>query len=142
MRVAMPRKDISSYFENMANVFSSREWAHIHAGSTDQEKMKRFYLLWAMKESFVKAIGTGLYTDPSRLECTANAIYQDGQLQPCQFLVMDPFPSEETEQETGAVVSVCVAAPSLATEQYQAFMPRDPGPLPQTCSLSINQFHF
>lgn len=35
----------------------------------ESTKLTNFFYLWTMKESFVKAIGTGMYTEPQTLEC-------------------------------------------------------------------------
>lgn len=44
------------------------EWQTIYEGSTESERFDRFYRQWALKEAFIKAIGSGLAFSPKRIE--------------------------------------------------------------------------
>ncbi len=55
-------KTNSEMFENLVKIFSIKEWEYI------DNSVEKFFHLWTIKESFVKCIGTGLYTEPQFLE--------------------------------------------------------------------------
>ena len=73
------RKNVQDFFRLMTRKFTSEEWNYIrgHGGQqqqlrqlsplSDQEQLARFYRLWCLKESFVKAEGSGLQWDLERL---------------------------------------------------------------------------
>jgi len=46
----------------------------------ENEALSRFYLIWTIKEAYIKAIGLGLGFDPSRIEydMRANTVAVDG----------------------------------------------------------------
>ncbi len=93
---------IPEFFRIMTRQFTSDEWRQIKAGSetsdaepeVQQQQLGRFYRFWCLKESFVKAIGTGLGWDLQRLSfqlgsdklCenseveTGSQLYVDGRL--------------------------------------------------------------
>ena len=56
-------KDVGRFFDDMASCFTPNEWALIRARSTDGERLRQFFTLWALKESFIKAVGIGLGFD-------------------------------------------------------------------------------
>lgn len=66
MKVQPSNRNVSvrDMLENLRCIFDTREWAYIQSGTDDQGKLKRFYQLWTAKESYVKCLGTGLYTEP------------------------------------------------------------------------------
>lgn len=55
-------KELSEFFRLMNRQFTSSEWLTIKQG-TESEKIKMFTRNWCLKESYVKAIGTGLNLD-------------------------------------------------------------------------------
>lgn len=55
-------KSLNDFFKLMHRNFHINEWAYINKG-TDMEKINSFYRLWCLKESYVKATGTGLTID-------------------------------------------------------------------------------
>ena len=48
------------FFALMQSKFSTSEWSSIRSRRTEAEKMRAFYRHWCLKESYVKAIGTGV----------------------------------------------------------------------------------
>ncbi|XP_050545503.1 L-aminoadipate-semialdehyde dehydrogenase-phosphopantetheinyl transferase [Daktulosphaira vitifoliae] len=52
-------KSLSEFFRLMHRNFSLKEWDYINNG-TEKQKINTFYRFWCLKESYVKAIGTGL----------------------------------------------------------------------------------
>ena len=60
MNVVRNQGETSRFFKLMRSKFSDEEWKVILAPTEDADKMKRFYRYWCLKESYVKAIGTGI----------------------------------------------------------------------------------
>jgi len=60
MNVVRNQGETSRFFKLMRSKFSDEEWKLILAPNEDVDKMKRFYRYWCLKESYVKAIGTGI----------------------------------------------------------------------------------
>lgn len=70
-RVRLERdKPIQRYFETMARIFSDQEWSYIQGDRDeqlrDEDRLFRFHRVWALKESLVKADGSGITTDLRR----------------------------------------------------------------------------
>ena len=55
----------------IAGKFSAAEQAFIHGKPSPVERLSAFYRLWALKESYVKALGDGLGFDLKRIEVRA-----------------------------------------------------------------------
>lgn len=51
----------------MKNNFTKQEWATIKAPETEAMRLQQFYRHWALKESYLKAIGKGLSVEPIRV---------------------------------------------------------------------------
>lgn len=51
-----------------ADVFTSAEWAKISSYDKYSDRARSLYLHWALKEAYVKAVGTGLVTDLTAVE--------------------------------------------------------------------------
>jgi len=91
MSYDVPRgsKSIDDFFRMMNSSFTPREWAQIKIHEkAEMEDLKRFYQLWSLKESYIKAIGVGIgfglqrvsFTlDDKQLPCTA-LLHVDGEL--------------------------------------------------------------
>ncbi|KAL0134688.1 hypothetical protein PUN28_001461 [Cardiocondyla obscurior] len=56
-------KNISDFFRLMNKHFSTAEWDEIRSGKSEVEQMSMFYRHWALKESYVKALGVGVFVD-------------------------------------------------------------------------------
>ena len=52
--------DIPSFFKLMKGQFVEGEWKYIHNFENEWTKLKAFYRLWCLKESYVKAVGVGI----------------------------------------------------------------------------------
>lgn len=61
-------KQLSEFFRLMSRQFSPYEWGTIRSGATEREQMTLFNRHWALKESYVKATGTGIVVDLQNLE--------------------------------------------------------------------------
>jgi len=67
MEYEFPRgsNTLGEFFQTMRSSFTDDEWSAIRKGaSTDEalamEHLKRFYVFWSLKESYIKAIGIGI----------------------------------------------------------------------------------
>ncbi|ORX85622.1 4'-phosphopantetheinyl transferase [Basidiobolus meristosporus CBS 931.73] len=68
VQVKPPSEPLEKYFEAFTELFSDFEWKNIRAGNSTEDMLMRFFRHWSLKESFVKAIGTGLSFDLNRVE--------------------------------------------------------------------------
>lgn len=59
-------KSLNEFFRLMHRNFHTDEWAYINEGN-DVKKTNSFFRLWCLKESYVKATGTGLTIDLKNL---------------------------------------------------------------------------
>lgn len=56
-----PEKEtVPEFIQNFSSYFSSLEWDNIVKSGSDDEILLEFYRYWCVKESFVKAVGTGV----------------------------------------------------------------------------------
>lgn len=53
-------KNLEDFFRIMTKHFSQHEWATIRGENTEKQKIAMFCRHWALKESYVKAIGVGI----------------------------------------------------------------------------------
>lgn len=60
-------KSISDFFSLMRRQFTPQEWNFIELPGLEKDKLERFYRLWCLKESYVKAIGIGIGYSLQRL---------------------------------------------------------------------------
>ncbi|KAM7286804.1 L-aminoadipate-semialdehyde dehydrogenase-phosphopantetheinyl transferase isoform X5 [Ixodes scapularis] len=60
-------KTVGEFFSLMRRQFTPGEWRFIEGPGTERDLLRRFYRLWSLKESFVKAEGVGLGIDLQRL---------------------------------------------------------------------------
>jgi 4'-phosphopantetheinyl transferase len=67
--------------------FTQNEQNYIFGGNGEEEKNKRFFKLWTMKESYLKMTGEGITFSPARIEIdlSLNKVFRDGILQPCNL---------------------------------------------------------
>lgn len=91
-------KNLNEFFRLMSRQFSAFEWGTIKSGCTELEQMAMFNRHWALKESYVKATGTGIVVDLQSLEfrvktrdlsedyyVTDTALFISGVAQPWKF---------------------------------------------------------
>ncbi|XP_071087387.1 L-aminoadipate-semialdehyde dehydrogenase-phosphopantetheinyl transferase-like [Haliotis cracherodii] len=62
------RKDIRKFFSTLRRQLTEQEWLTVERQEGDRDKMAMFYRFWCLKESYVKAIGTGIGFEVSRLD--------------------------------------------------------------------------
>ncbi|KAM9359464.1 L-aminoadipate-semialdehyde dehydrogenase-phosphopantetheinyl transferase [Symphorus nematophorus] len=69
MKTAMPgSSSVPEFFRIMTRQFTAYEWSVIQSAGSEQQQLAAFYRHWALKESFIKAIGTGLGFNLQRVE--------------------------------------------------------------------------
>ncbi|CAL8336024.1 unnamed protein product, partial [Boreogadus saida] len=69
MKTTMPgSSSVSEFFRIMTRQFTEYEWSVIQSSGSERQQLAAFYRHWALKESFIKAIGTGLGFNLQRAE--------------------------------------------------------------------------
>ncbi|XP_067364712.1 L-aminoadipate-semialdehyde dehydrogenase-phosphopantetheinyl transferase isoform X2 [Channa argus] len=69
MKTTMPgSSSVSEFFRIMTRQFTAYEWSIIQSAGSEHQQLAAFYRHWALKESFIKAIGTGLGFNLQRVE--------------------------------------------------------------------------
>ncbi|XP_072040698.1 L-aminoadipate-semialdehyde dehydrogenase-phosphopantetheinyl transferase-like isoform X2 [Amphiura filiformis] len=69
MDVARPgSRDIPEFFRLMRRQFTPHEWETIKGAGSEWDQLEMFYRHWCLKESYVKATGTGLGVSLQRIE--------------------------------------------------------------------------
>ncbi|XP_034023624.1 L-aminoadipate-semialdehyde dehydrogenase-phosphopantetheinyl transferase [Thalassophryne amazonica] len=59
---------VSDFFRIMTRQFTDYEWSVIQSASSERQQLSMFYRHWTLKESYIKAIGTGLGFNLQRAE--------------------------------------------------------------------------
>ncbi|XP_026154960.1 L-aminoadipate-semialdehyde dehydrogenase-phosphopantetheinyl transferase isoform X2 [Mastacembelus armatus] len=69
MKTTMPgSSSVPEFFRIMTRQFTAYEWSVIQSAGSEHQQLTTFYRHWALKESFIKAIGTGLGFNLQRVE--------------------------------------------------------------------------
>ncbi|XP_041797230.1 L-aminoadipate-semialdehyde dehydrogenase-phosphopantetheinyl transferase [Chelmon rostratus] len=69
MKTTMPgSSSVPEFFRIMTRQFTAHEWSVIQSAGSEHRQLAAFYRHWALKESFIKAIGTGLGFNLQRVE--------------------------------------------------------------------------
>lgn len=69
MKTTMPgSSSVPEFFRIMTRQFTAYEWSIIQSAGSEHQQLAMFYRHWALKESFIKAIGTGLGFNLQRVE--------------------------------------------------------------------------
>ncbi|XP_072248686.1 L-aminoadipate-semialdehyde dehydrogenase-phosphopantetheinyl transferase [Leuresthes tenuis] len=69
MKTTMPgSSSVPEFFRIMTRQFTEYEWSTIQSAGSEHQQLATFYRHWALKESFIKAIGTGLGFNLQRVE--------------------------------------------------------------------------
>ncbi|XP_038163627.1 L-aminoadipate-semialdehyde dehydrogenase-phosphopantetheinyl transferase isoform X1 [Cyprinodon tularosa] len=69
MKTTMPGSNsIPEFFRIMTRQFTAHEWSTIQSAGSEHQQLAAFYRHWTLKESFIKAIGTGLGFNLQRAE--------------------------------------------------------------------------
>ncbi|XP_074536510.1 L-aminoadipate-semialdehyde dehydrogenase-phosphopantetheinyl transferase [Halichoeres trimaculatus] len=69
MKTSMPgSSSVPEFFRIMTRQFTAYEWSVIQSAGSEHQQLAMFYRHWALKESFIKAIGIGLGFNLQRVE--------------------------------------------------------------------------
>nr|XP_015197204.1 PREDICTED: L-aminoadipate-semialdehyde dehydrogenase-phosphopantetheinyl transferase [Lepisosteus oculatus] len=69
MKTTLPGSStIADFFRIMTRQFTEHEWKVIKSAGNEWDQLHMFYRHWALKESFIKAIGTGVGFNLQRVE--------------------------------------------------------------------------
>ncbi|KAM3616245.1 uncharacterized protein V6R79_014986 [Siganus canaliculatus] len=69
MKTTMPgSSSVPEFFRIMTRQFTAYEWSVIQSAGSEYQQLAAFHRHWALKESFIKAIGTGLGFNLQRVE--------------------------------------------------------------------------
>jgi len=58
---------VPNFFKTMNRQFTDPEWRFINSFETEKSQLLAFYRLWSLKESYVKATGSGIGTNSANL---------------------------------------------------------------------------
>ncbi|XP_039770860.1 L-aminoadipate-semialdehyde dehydrogenase-phosphopantetheinyl transferase [Ornithorhynchus anatinus] len=76
MKTNLPgRGSISEFFRIMNRQFTVKEWMSIKAFDDEWNQLDMFYRHWALKESFIKAIGIGIGFKLQRIEFNVSPLH-------------------------------------------------------------------
>ncbi|CAJ1065621.1 L-aminoadipate-semialdehyde dehydrogenase-phosphopantetheinyl transferase [Xyrichtys novacula] len=92
MKTVMPgSSSVPEFFRIMTRQFTAYEWSVIQSAGSEQQQLAAFYRHWALKESFIKAIGTGLGFNLQRVEfhLSADPLSQDRALRQTKMYLDD-----------------------------------------------------
>ncbi|XP_047132547.1 L-aminoadipate-semialdehyde dehydrogenase-phosphopantetheinyl transferase [Hydra vulgaris] len=113
MKYSYPNNtDIFSFFKLMKRQFADEEWSFIKSFKNEWDQLTTFYRLWCLKESYVKAIGTGIGTDSaSSIKFKANTTVLKSACFDSELYIKDekqPWTFYETMIDEQHVVSVAL----------------------------------
>jgi len=72
---------LADFFRLMKRQFTDKEWGVIEGAGTEEQQLMTFFRNWTLKESFVKAIGTGLNIDLQELDFRMSGKLELGKIQ-------------------------------------------------------------
>ena len=103
---------LDNFFRLMRGQFTAGEWLAIRSSEkTPEEQLTAFFRNWTLKESFVKAVGTGLNLDLQTLDFKVEAELTQGNVEDRTKLVRDgketSWRFEESFLDSDHVVTVC-----------------------------------
>nr|XP_051676126.1 L-aminoadipate-semialdehyde dehydrogenase-phosphopantetheinyl transferase isoform X4 [Oryctolagus cuniculus] len=106
MKTSFPgRGSIPEFFHIMKRKFTNKEWETIRSFKDEWTQLDMFYRNWALKESYIKAIGVGLGFELQRLEFEISPLNLDiGQVYKETRLFLD---GEEEKEWAFEMFSVC-----------------------------------
>lgn len=114
-RASSAKDFLDSFTTPSAGIFTPYEITTINSQSTWPLRIRLFYIYWALKEAYVKATGTGLVTDLTKIEFrnvkvfhveqpgvrryTGARLYLNGVEQEGWYLEVEVFDLDEEEEE-------------------------------------------
>uniref|UniRef100_F1MS62 L-aminoadipate-semialdehyde dehydrogenase-phosphopantetheinyl transferase n=1 Tax=Bos taurus TaxID=9913 RepID=F1MS62_BOVIN len=124
MKTSFPgRGSIPEFFHIMKRKFTDKEWETIRSFKDEWTQLDMFYRNWALKESFIKAIGVGLGFELQRLEFDISPLNLDiGQVYKETRLFLDgeeekEWAFEESKIDEHHFVAVALRKPNGSRHQ-------------------------
>lgn len=103
-------KSLSEFFRLMNKNFSSSEWNEIrHPSLSEAEQIAMFYRHWALKESYVKALGVGIVIDLSSIDFRTSTKLSQSRIVTDTILRIDEAPQNWLFEETLLDSEHCIA---------------------------------
>ncbi|XP_076180782.1 L-aminoadipate-semialdehyde dehydrogenase-phosphopantetheinyl transferase [Ptiloglossa arizonensis] len=103
-------KQLSEFFRIMNKNFSSSEWSEIKSTSKNElEQINMFCRHWALKESYLKAIGTGITINLGSVDFKTNSKLVDNSITTDTILHINGIKQEWLFEETLLDSQHCVA---------------------------------
>lgn len=105
-------KSVSEFFRIMNRNFSSAEWDEIRGSASEKsetEQMSMFYRHWALKESYVKALGVGVVVDLKSIDFRTNSELSEDSIATDTILYIDGIKQDWSFEETLLDSQHCVA---------------------------------
>ncbi|XP_072742610.1 L-aminoadipate-semialdehyde dehydrogenase-phosphopantetheinyl transferase [Anoplolepis gracilipes] len=106
-------KSVPEFFRIMNSNFSSAEWEEIRglsSGKSETEQIFMFYRHWALKESYVKALGLGIVIDLRNIDFRTNSELSEDSITTDTILYIDGIKQQDwTFEETLLDSQHCVA---------------------------------
>ncbi|GAB1293836.1 L-aminoadipate-semialdehyde dehydrogenase-phosphopantetheinyl transferase [Apodemus speciosus] len=133
MKTSFPgRGSIPEFFHIMKRKFTKKEWETIRSFSDEWTQLDMFYRHWALKESFIKAIGVGLGFEMQRLEFDVSPLNMDiGQVYKETRLILDGEEEKEwafeerrcleSKIDEHHFVAVAIRKPDGSRHQYVSY---------------------
>lgn len=126
MKTSRPgSSSVQEFFRIMNRQFTDLEWTNIRKAGSDWDQLDMFYRHWALKESFIKAIGTGLGFDLQRVEfhISPNQM-REGQVYQLTRMYLDneeeDWTFEESLLDKDHHVAVALGKPDIKTSEGEA----------------------
>lgn len=103
-------KNVSDYFCLMDRNFSPSEWKEIRdPGKSEAEQMSMFHRHWALKESYVKALGVGISVDLKSIDFRTNSELSEDSITSDTVLYVNGIKQDWLFEETLLDSRHCVA---------------------------------
>ncbi|XP_029053640.1 L-aminoadipate-semialdehyde dehydrogenase-phosphopantetheinyl transferase [Osmia bicornis bicornis] len=103
-------KQLSEFFRIMSRNFTSSEWNEIKNSNLDElGQISMFCRHWALKESYLKAIGKGIVTDLGEIDFKTNSLLRENSIITDTILYINGIKQQWLFEETLLNSQYCVA---------------------------------
>ncbi|XP_019380192.1 PREDICTED: L-aminoadipate-semialdehyde dehydrogenase-phosphopantetheinyl transferase isoform X2 [Gavialis gangeticus] len=140
MKTSLPGSgSVPDFFRIMKRQFTDAEWGVIESMNNEWMQLDMFYRHWALKESFIKAIGIGLGFNLQRIEFNASPLKLEvGKVYKETKMLLD---GDEEEEWTFEVLSTELTQPQFTVLTFEDLVasgipisPEDPAQWDIFCS--------
>ena len=107
-------RTILQFIGTFKSQFDPDEFAYIHSGETEHEKLHNFFRLWCLKESVIKATGTGLGLNLARLKFSIYEALKDSDIITSSQVSLDACSDQSFSFEESLIDNdYCITASNL-----------------------------